>query len=139
MTPSRSKTTAVTEVMSVYTAITSSREVAAGPVDEAGTDGTQLAAEHLADEDRVIAGFVLGPGAASEPRQGALDERSALAVAYLDTGPERDRRDSAPCEVLCHPLLFAGEKADREAAGAPDRLVGRGLTPDRDPDERRLE
>src|SRR5919199_3339825 len=88
MTPSRSKTTASTAVMSVYTDITSNMEVTAEPVDESRTGSTELAVQHLADEDGVIAGGVLGPGAALEPRERSLDERARLALMEVDAAPK---------------------------------------------------
>src|SRR5919199_4071342 len=95
MTPSRSKTTASTAVMSVYTDITSNREVAAEAVDEAGTDDAELGFAHFADEDGVVAGGVFGPGGAVEPRDGSLDAGAEIAVADVDTAPESDRRGAA--------------------------------------------
>src|SRR5918912_4475727 len=80
MTPSRSKTTASTAVMSVYTDITSNREVAAEAVDESGTDDAELGSAHFADEDRVIAGRILRPRPALEPRQRPLDQRPDVAL-----------------------------------------------------------
>src|SRR6266536_2989590 len=100
MTPSRSKTTAWTAVMSVDTAITSNREVAAQPVDEAGTDGPQLSVENLADEDRVVARLELAPDPAVEPCQRSLETRPALALVDVHAGPQSDGRDPAAREVL---------------------------------------
>src|SRR3954447_3360907 len=125
--------------MSVYTDITSNREVAGEAVDEPGPAVAELAAKHLPDEDRVVAGLVLGPRAALQPGERAVEQRAALAVPDVDPAPERDRRNSAAGEVPSRLLLLAGEQAGGEPASAADWLVRRRLPADRDPDQRRLE
>src|SRR5919199_4893664 len=111
MTPSRSNTTASTCAV-----------VAPLPVDEPPPGAAGLPAHDLADEDRVVAGGVLGRDPALEPGERALDEGAEIAVADVDAGPQRDRRDAAAAEVLRHRFLIAAEEARGEATRTPDRL-----------------
>ena len=56
--------------------------------------------DDVADEERVVAGLVLGADAALDPAERSVEERDAEpAGPALDAGPECDRRDAAG-EVL---------------------------------------
>src|SRR5439155_18522713 len=98
----------------------------------------QLGADYIAHEEGVVAGVVLGPDAAVEPRERTGDPRPGAARRELDSVPHRERRHAVG-EVAGEPFLPAGEDAHLERAGAADEGVRRLLVPDRDPDERRLE
>ena len=86
----------------------------------------------------MIAGLELAAELALEPADGAVEERSPVAVVNGDALPHRDRRHTAR-EVLGELDLIAPEERDGEAARLAQELVEGGLSPDRDPDERRLE
>ena len=93
----------------------------------------------LADEERVVARRMLGAHGADEPAASLREERRpGLVLAELDPVPERDRWN-APREVLRERLLFRAQEADAEAAGVAEQLMQRGLSPECEPDERRLE
>src|SRR4051794_26018436 len=111
--------------MSVDTDITSNREVTTEAIDEARTAHAELPAQDLADEDCVVAGVVLRPGAAFEPGERALQQRAASAVADVDAAPQRNRRDAAAGEVPREVPLLTREQACCEAPGPADRLVRR--------------
>ena len=108
-------------------------------VDQSRRVPAELDREHLGDEDRVVAGLVLGGDAALEPREGARDQRlGQLGLVQLDALPERDRRHAAR-EVLRERSLVAGKEADREPAGVTQRRVRLRHVADRHADERGLE
>ena len=83
------------------------------------------------DEERVIAGDVLGGERALQPADRPLEERAARGLDHVDAGPERDRRHPAR-EVLRERLLVGAEQRDGEAAGGAQQLVDRRLVGDRD-------
>ena len=94
---------------------------------------------YLTHEERVVAGRVLLCEAAAEPGHCAFELRRAVgAVSERDSLPEGDGRDAAR-EVLGDVLLAGSEDADRELLRLAEQLVQRGVAPDREPEERRLE
>src|SRR5712692_227483 len=155
-TPSKSKTTAsITDGSDGYVyshylrkagllpaecvPIRSHRVVAVFAIDERRRRVAFLECDHLAGEQRVVAGVVLGPHAALEPRQRVGEQRRAhLAGPRLDPGPEADRRD-APREVRRDSRLIAAQDRDAEQARGAQQLVERDVLSDRDADERWVE
>jgi hypothetical protein len=97
-----------------------------------------LDGDDVADEERVVAGVVLGARARLEPADGAVDERRDRSFARRDAVPVDDRR-AARREALRQLALVAAEEADRPRARTAEELVARRLLADRDADERRVE
>jgi hypothetical protein len=100
--------------------------------------GAVLGCENLAYEESVVAGLVLGDGAAAEPGYRPVQLGRAVRAAQSDPLPQRDRRDSAG-EVLRECFLADREHAHRELARLPKQLVQRCVPPHRDPYERWVE
>src|SRR5205085_6789147 len=107
-------------------------------VDEPRPWLAQLGVGHLAHEERVVAGVVLGPDAAVEPCERAGEPPPDPSGSELDAVPHRERRDAVG-EVAGERVLPAGEEADPERPGPAEERECRLPGPDRDPDERRPE